>query len=139
LESEGRYTYIGGGPLLIHQYPLAWNDLRGRFAPEPISPSPLLVVPAIDPRMTFRANYLLNAIIAIQAQRQGFSDKLSRKFPGYSANVWGLNSSDSSGGYIDWGNSLDDPGIDGTVAPSAVAGSLMFTPEVCIPALRTTW
>jgi hypothetical protein len=27
--------------------------------------------------------------------------------------------------------------IDGTVSPSAAAGSLMFTPEISIPALRT--
>jgi hypothetical protein len=137
MESDGRYTYIGGGPLFIHQYPLAWIDLRARFASDPVRHIPYLVTAAIDPHTTFRANYLLNAIIATQAQRQGFRDKLSRRFPGYSDNVWGLTSSDSPGGYIDWGNSLDDPRIDVTVAPSAVAGSLMFTPEICIPALRT--
>ena len=30
-----------------------------------------------------------------------------------------------------------DSRIDGTVVPSAAAGSLMFAPEICIPALRT--
>jgi len=132
MESDCGYQYIGGGPLFIHQYPLAWIDLRDRFA----APSDT-ISPALDPRLNFHANYLLNAIIATAAQRLEFRDILARKFPGYSENVWGLTSSDSPIGYIDWGDSLDDPRIDGTVAPSAAAGSLMFTPEICIPALRT--
>ncbi len=28
---------------------------------------------------------------------------------------------------------------DGTLAPTAVAGSLPFAPEICLPALRTMW
>ena len=124
IESQCGYTYIGGGPLFIHQYPLAWIDLRDRFAPA-------------DRGLKFKTNYLLNAIIATRAQRAGFRDKLARKFPGYSENVWGLTSSDSPMGYVDWGASLDDLRIDGTVAPSAAAGSLMFTPGICLPALQT--
>jgi hypothetical protein len=127
--SDCGYTYIGGGPLFIHQYPLAWLDLRDRFAPE--------FANAVNGPNSFHANYLLNAILATRAQREGFRDKLARKFPGYSENVWGLTASDSPSGYIDWGASFNDPRIDGTVAPSAAAGSLMFTPEICIPALRT--
>src|SRR5262249_36856941 len=34
----GGYTYIGGGPLFIHQYSQAWVDLRDRNAP----PAPTL-------------------------------------------------------------------------------------------------
>jgi hypothetical protein len=130
MESDCGYTYIGGGPLFIHQYPLAWIDLRDRFE-RAASPS------SIEPPLNFHADYFLNAIIATEAQRQGFREILARRFPGYSKNVWGLTSSDSPIGYIDWGASFDDPRIDGTVAPSAVAGSLMFTPDICIPALRT--
>ncbi len=120
MESVGGYTYIGGGPLFIHQYPLAFLDLRYRFGQE----------------SGFHANYLLNSILATRAQRQGFQEKLAGRFHGYSEDVWGLTSSDSPMGYIDWGDSLSDTRIDGTVAPSAVAGSLMFTPDICIPALR---
>src|SRR5207302_8645079 len=36
-----------------------------------------------------------------------------------------------------WGGSLTDPRIDGTVTPAAAAGSLMFAPDICVPALRS--
>jgi hypothetical protein len=137
MESDCGYTYIFGGPLFIHQYPLAWIDLRDRFAAEPPPPASYTLFASLQPRLRFHANYYLNAIIATEAQRQEFRDILARKFPDYSEHVWGLTSSDSTQGYVDWGASIDDPRIDGTVAPSAVAGSLMFTPQICIPALRT--
>jgi hypothetical protein len=40
-------------------------------------------------------------------------------------------------GYTAWGANFDDPRIDGTIVPSAAAGSLMFTPDISIPAIRT--
>jgi hypothetical protein len=137
MASGGGYTYIGGGPLFIHQYPLAWIDLRDRFTPEAANPSSYTIFSSIEPRANFHTNYYLNSINATRAQQQSFREKLLHKFPGYSENVWGLTSSDGPKGYMDWGGSMSDPRIDGTVAPSAVAGSLMFTPEICIPALRT--
>ena len=39
-------------------------------------------------------------------------------------------------GYLAWGGPPRDPAIDGTVVPSAAGGSLMFTPEISIAALR---
>ena len=123
METEGGYTFIGGGPLFIHQYSLAWIDLRDRFAPDPIC--------------FFHPNYLLNASLATRAQREAFRTQLANRFRGYSGNVWGLTSSDSPHGYLDWGGPVDDPRIDGTVAPAAVAGSLMLTPDICLPALRS--
>jgi len=76
-------------------------------------------------------------VAATRAEQEAFSKNLSQKFPGYSQNVWGVSSSDSTKGYTDWGASLTDPRIDGTVVPSAAAGSLMFAPDICITALRT--
>ena len=35
-----------------------------------------------------------------------------------------------------WGGPPDDSRLDGTVVPCAPAGSLMFTPDISIPALR---
>src|SRR5262249_29247752 len=84
-----------------------------------------------------RVNYFANSVAATRAQQEIFSKKLSLLFPGYSEKVWGVTASDSSKGYTDWGKSLTDPRIDGTVVPSAVAGSLMFVPDICIPSLRT--
>jgi hypothetical protein len=123
----GGYTYVGGGPLFIHQYSQAWVDLRDRGVPEN---QPLAI---IQPRV----DYFANSAIATRAQQAVFAKQLSRVFPGYSTNVWGLTASDSSNGYTDWGTGPADPRIDGTVVPSAAAGSLMFAPDICIPALRT--
>jgi hypothetical protein len=127
VQDVGGYTYIGGGPLFIQQYSQAWIDLRDRVQMSPLPGEGL--VP--------RVNYFANAVAATRAQQQAFSNDLSQKFPGYSANVWGLTASDSSKGYTNWGASPQDPRIDGTVVPSAAAGSLMFAPDICIPALRT--
>ena len=110
--TEGESTYIGGGPLFIHQYSQAWLDLRDRSG----------------------VDYYANSVTATRAQRDYFIN-LSKQYKGYSSDVWGITASDSAQGYTDWG--ADHRRIDGTVAPSAAAGSLMFTPDICIPAMRT--
>jgi hypothetical protein len=62
---------------------------------------------------------------------------LARDFPrSYSANVWGITASDSIKGYVAWGGPPRDPLIDGTVVPTAAGGSLQFTPDISVPALR---
>jgi len=127
VQDVGGYTYVGSGPLFVQQYSQAWVDLRDRVQ-TPASPQEAFV-PRVD--------YFANAVAATRAQQQAFSNSLSQKFPGYNANVWGLTASDSSKGYTNWGASPQDPRIDGTVVPSAAAGSLMFAPDICIPALRT--
>jgi len=50
--------------------------------------------------------------------------------------MWGITASDSANGYVAWGGPPRDPAIDGTVVPSAAGGSLMFTPDISLPALR---
>lgn len=117
-------TYVGGPPpLFVHQYSQAWVDFRNRREDH-----------------NSKIDYWTNSIAATQANRE-FCLRLAKKFPGYSANVWGLTSSDSRKGYVAWGGpSLDpnavDPAIDGTVVPCAPAGSLMFTPDISLAALR---
>jgi hypothetical protein len=123
--AEGGYSFIGGGPLFIHQYSQAWIDLRDRGWSHPAEGSQWRGV-----------DYFANSVAATRAQREIFSKNLSREFPGYSSNVWGVTASDSVNGYTAWGNSAKDPRIDGTVVPSAAAGSLMFTPDICVPAMR---
>jgi hypothetical protein len=81
-------------------------------------------------------NYFANSVAATRAQQEVFASQLSRVFPGYSAKIWGVTASDSNKGYTNWGTTLADPRIDGTVVPSAAAGSLMFAPDICIPTLR---
>jgi len=123
--AAGENSYIGGGPLFIHQYSQAWLDLRDRVSG---SPTADFSGHSID--------YYANSVAATRAQRAYFIN-LSSQYKGYSADVWGITASDSTQGYTDWGGASEHPRIDGTVVPSAAAGSLMFTPDICIPAMRT--
>jgi len=120
-----RYRYEGfayfttiGVPLFMHQYAHAWIDYRNR-------------------RETSgdHIDYFENSIKATLAHR-AFCINLSREFPGYGPNVWGVNASDSAKGYLAWGGPPRDPAIDGTIVPSAPGGSLMFTPDLALAALR---
>ena len=124
------YAYIGGGPLFIHQYSQAWLDLRDRGVPRASTEDDLTMTPVSAPRV----DYFANSVVATHAQREMFSKKLSLEFPVYSKDLWGVTASDSSAGYTDWGGT--DTRVDGTVVPSAAAGSVMFAPDICIPALR---
>jgi hypothetical protein len=117
--SYAGYSYLAGArPLFIHQYSHAWVDYRGRRESRP---------PYVD--------YFDNSIKATRAHR-AFCIDLAKEFPGYSENVWGITASDSATGYLAWGGPPRDPAIDGTVVPSAAGGSLMFAPDICLPALR---
>jgi hypothetical protein len=121
LFSYANYTYVNTvPPLFIHQYSHAWIDFR-KFH-DPVPPRP---------------DWFANSSIATRAQK-AFLLSLARAFPGYSENVWGLTASDSQHGYVAWGGPPRDPhaDIDGTVVPCAPAGSLMFVPEITLPALR---
>ena len=61
---------------------------------------------------------------------------MHKEIPTYTENIWGLSASDSQNGYIAWGAPPRDAAINGTVVPYAVAGSLMFTPDISLPALK---
>ena len=125
LVDQGGYSFIGGGPLFIHQYSQAWIDLRDRGRSQRAEGSEWRGV-----------DYFANSVAATRAQREVCSKRLSREFPGYSSNVWGVTASDSANGYTAWGDLAKDSRIDGTVVPSAAAGSLMFAPDICVPAMR---
>jgi hypothetical protein len=112
------YTYITGGPLFTHQYSQAWVDFRNWRE-----------------RWTPNTDYFANSVAATRAHRE-FCISLGKEFPGYSGNVWGISASDSAKGYVAWGGPPRDPAIDGTVVPCAAGGSLMFTPDISLAALR---
>jgi hypothetical protein len=61
---------------------------------------------------------------------------LAKEFPGYSADIWGITSSAGPKGYKAWGGPPPTKNLDGTVVPCAAAGSLMFLPDLCMPAVR---
>lgn len=114
------YRYIGAvSPLFIHQFSHAWVDFRGKRERKP---------PFVD--------YFDNSVQATRAQRDFFRDDLSKEFPKYGPNMWGLTASDYEKGYIAWGGPPRHPATDGSVVPCAAAGSLMFTPDITLAALK---
>jgi hypothetical protein len=102
-------------PLFIHQYSHAWVDFRGR--------------------RDKHADYFQNSIKATRAHVK-FCLSLAGKFPKYSEKMWGITASDSARGYVVWGGPPPLGPIDGSVVPSAPAGSLPFLPESCLAVLR---
>jgi hypothetical protein len=113
------YRYVGGAdPLFVHQYSHAWVDFRGWREKQPPP-----------------ADWFENSVTATRAHK-AFCLSLSREFPGYSEHVWGITASDSRKGYVAWGGPPRHQAIDGSVVPAAAAGSLMFAPEITVPALR---
>lgn len=113
------YTFMSDGPLFIHQYTQGWTDMRG-----------------VSESWYPFTNYFDNSAAATRAHRQ-FCIDLAREFPAYGPDVWGISASDSEKGYVAWGGPPRDPAIDGTVVPYAAAGSLAFTPDISLSALRT--
>jgi hypothetical protein len=101
----------------VHQYSHAWVDFRHRRE-----------------RAT-GTDWFENSVIATRAHR-AFCLSLSKEFPGYTENVWGITASDSQRGYVAWGGPPRHAAIDGSVVPAAAAGSLMFAPDITSPALR---
>ncbi|MBZ5586182.1 MAG: hypothetical protein LAQ30_29155, partial [Acidobacteriia bacterium] len=79
--------------------------------------------------------YFQNSVVATLAHR-AFCLSLRSLYPSYSENLWGVTPSDSEIGYLAWGSALSRRDFDGTVAPCAAGGSLMFTPEISLAALR---
>jgi hypothetical protein len=120
-----RYRYEGyayfttiGVPLFMHQYAHAWIDYRDRRE-----------------QRGDQIDFFENSVNATLAHR-AFCMNLTYDFPTYGPNMWGITASDSAKGYLAWGGPPRDPAIDGTVVPSAAGGSLMFTPDLSIAALR---
>jgi hypothetical protein len=112
------YKFVGRGPLFVHQYSQAWMYLeKSRDGP------PLQI------------DYFQNSVTATYAHR-AHCLSLRGIYPNYSNNLWGVTASDSEIGYVIWGDPMSRRDLDGTVVPCAAGGSLMFAPEICLPALR---
>jgi hypothetical protein len=113
------YEYISSGdPLFTHQFSQAWYDFR-------------------DKRDAY-ADYFANSVTATRAHKT-----FCLAHPKwYSEDYWGVTASDSVGGYTAWGGPPARGPLDGTVVPSAAAGSLAFLPADCLSvlrALRSKW
>ncbi|MGA2170368.1 MAG: glucoamylase family protein [Terracidiphilus sp.] len=107
------YNYISGNdPIFTHQYSQAWYDFRGK-------------------RDAY-ADYFENSVTATRAHKA-----FCLSYPKwYSEDYWGITASDYAGGYTAWGGPPAQGPLDGTVVPSAAAGSLAFLPAECLSVLR---
>lgn len=115
-EFNGRkVVFAHSGSLFTYQYPHAFIDFRN-----------------LDDA---GINYFENSRQATLANREytiGFRH-LSKS---YSENSWGLSASVGPGGYKAYGGKPGEGLQDGTIAPYAALGSIVFTPEESIAAAR---
>ena len=126
------YEFVYGGPLFIHQFSHIWVDLRGiqdAFAREK----------GID--------YCENSRRATYVQRE-YATRNPRSFAGYSAECWGLSAGDGPSAaprlvagrhqafYSYAARGVPYGPDDGTLNGSAMLSSLVFAPEIVLPALR---
>lgn len=111
----GHYDFVSGGPLFTHQYSQAWIDFRNR-------------------RDRGFVDFFLNSVNATRSNEQYcFNLNLPNTFGN---SIWGITASDGPKGYRIYGEIKAFDPVDGTVAPAAAGGSLMFTPDISIPALK---
>lgn len=112
-------AFVPFPPLFGHQYSHCWIDFRH----------------TADAYMNSRnSTYFQNSRRATLAQRAYcIANPLSRV--GYGSNVWGLTACDGPTGYAARGAPPAE-NDDGTIAPTAAGGSMAFTPEFSVPALR---
>ena len=126
--------HVNFSPLFGHQYSHVWVDFRG----------------IQDPYMRAKGiDYFENSRRATLSQRT-YGTANPSGFAGYGPDVWGLTASDGPldgaleidgrtrkfQGYSARGASLRHVIDDGTIAPTAAAGSIPFAPEIVIPALQ---
>ena len=108
--------YISGkDPLFTHQFSHAWFDFRNQ--------------------RDAHTNYFQNSVDATRAHKL-FCLSLSKQFPDYAENLWGISASDSAHGYVAWGGPPLMGPIDGTIVPCAAGGSLPFVFHDCMQVLR---
>ena len=113
------YYYSPGNALFVYQFPLAWLDAEAYTDEAGI-------------------NWFENAASATRAHR-AVCMRNQHKYRTFSTDFWGLTASDSPGGYHVFGALPRQDGklhTDGTIAPSAAIGSLIFTPMLSLKAIE---
>lgn len=129
---EGDSRRLAFAPMFGHQYSEMWIDFRGIFD---------------EPMRKAGFDYFENGRRATLAQH-AYAKANPMGWHGYNERIWGLTACDGPGGYqlqldrhqaIYRGYSARGPigepdGFDdGTIAPTAVLGSVPFAPEICLP------
>ncbi|MCS7181708.1 MAG: hypothetical protein NZ869_01130 [Thermoanaerobaculum sp.] len=131
------YEHVGFGPLFGHQYSHVWVDFRG----------------LADAYMRSKGiDYFENSRRAVLAQR-AYAAANPAAWQGYSRNIWGLSACDGPADvtlpvhgqprrfytYAARGASHTEILDDGTLCPTAVISSIVFAPEVVIPAIEAMY
>ncbi|MGA7305682.1 MAG: glucoamylase family protein, partial [Rhodothermales bacterium] len=118
-ETHYNYSFVRFPPLFGHQYTEVWVDLRD----------------IQDAYMRGKGiDYFENSRRATLAN-QAYCVANPLGWEGYGPNVWGLTASDGPTGYKARG-APPAQNDDGTIAPTAAGGSIVFTPDDSIAALR---
>ncbi|HEX6614234.1 MAG TPA: glucoamylase family protein [Rhodanobacteraceae bacterium] len=133
----GGLPHIGFAPLFGHQYSQAWIDFRG----------------IQDAYMRAKGiDYFENSARATVAQRDyAIANPLHWK--GYGANIWGLTACNGPAnviwehngqrttfsGYAARGADVDRVFDDGTLAPTAAISSIVFSPQIVLPAIQAMY
>ena len=123
-------------PMFGHQYSHIWIDFRDIQD---------------DYMKEKNSDYFENSKKAAYAQRQ-YAISNPEKWDGYGENIWGLTACDGPGKFVldvngktrkFMGYSARGVGQysfdDGTLAPTALIGSLPFAPEIILPAIQSTF
>ena len=112
------YSYISNqaDPLFTHQFSHAWFDFRAKT--------------------DAYADYFNNSVAATQAHETWCLAYPTVSSPYYTEDYWGVSASDSASGYVAWGGPPLMGPVDGSVVPSAAAGSLVFLPNQCMRVLQ---
>jgi hypothetical protein len=118
-QTQYGYQYVIFPPLFGHQYSHCWIDFRS------IQDSYM---------QTKGITYFENSRRATLAQRE-YCIANPGGWTGYGPNVWGITASDTPTGYMARG-APPPQNDEGTITPTAVAGSIPFAPGVTIPTLH---
>ena len=134
----GGKPHVGFAPLFGHQYSESWVDFRG----------------IRDAYMRKRGlDYFENGRRAVIGQR-AYAISTVGHFAGYDGDIWGLTACDGPGdtiwqrpdgtslkfyGYFARGADVGEIIDDGTIAPTAAIGSIVFAPELVLPAINAMY
>ena len=127
------HDFLYAGPLFIHQYSHAWIDFRGIQD---------------DFMREKNCDYFENSRRATYVQRE-YARRNPRSFAGYAVDRWGLSAGDGPSanprlvagrhqafyGYAARGVPYGPD--DGTISGPSALSSLVFAPEIVLPALRS--
>lgn len=118
------YSYVNFPPLFGHQYSHCWLDFRSMR----------------DAYMTAKGiTYFENSRRATLAQRQYCIQDAPASY-GYTDSLWGLTACDGPApAYYVARGAPPAQNDDGTIAPTAAAGSIPFAPDIVVPVLRNMY